>query len=60
MRSFSASSRRVWIQPWSRFMRRRLWRCRIMPATIPGMPIRLGGGGGGGGGREEGGGVSAV
>ena len=31
-----------------------------MPATIPGMPIRLGGGGGGGGGREEGGGVSAV
>ena len=42
MRSFSASSNKVWIHPWSLFIRRRLCKWRIMPAAIPGMPARKG------------------
>ena len=38
MRSFSASSSIVWIQPWSRSMRRSECRWRSMPATMPGTP----------------------
>ena len=38
MRSFSASSSSVWIQPWSLFIFRKLWRCRIIAAAKPGTP----------------------
>lgn len=38
IRSFSASSSSVWIHPASRFMSRRLRKCRRVAATIPGTP----------------------
>ena len=36
IRSFSASSNRVWIQPESRFIKRRERRCLRVAATMPG------------------------
>jgi hypothetical protein len=39
--SFSASSRRVWIQPWSLSILRRDCRCRIIPPANPGTPATV-------------------
>lgn len=41
MRSFSASSSSVWIQPLSRLMLRRDFMWRSIPPTIPGTPVAM-------------------